>query len=226
MSTTDTQTTTWTVMSPSGYVDESVTAADAQAAIAQVQERGHTVVDVQDDTIVIADETIAEPEPAPAKPRRASRASKAAAKNAPAAIDEPKTTEHDGPADTLVATSTPTEPAAPKPDRARATRVARVEGVDDVPEGFLPAKSTPSYQQFRREVPVDSQPDWLTRCVKHGETTTADNRKAGRALGSQAQRETWCKGCKADARKRDRAAAKAEAAADATAEHDAATASE
>jgi hypothetical protein len=236
--------TTWTVMSPKGYVDESVTAADAEAAKAQVEARGHTVVDIMDDTIVIADESIADEtlasvtEIAP-KPKRASRASRAAAKNAPA----------DPPADVVIAdlpdgtvtavgelislddappaegtpvddVATPTEAVVPpKAARVPAVRVERATTEHGAPpEGYLVLKATPSYDQFRKADATAEGPDWLTRCNLHGNTTPADNRKAGRTLGSAASRAQWCKGCKADAAKAARAAAKAEADKPATAD--------
>jgi hypothetical protein len=46
-----------------------------------------------------------------------------------------------------------------------------------------------------------TSPQWLTRCNYHGTTTSAANRKAGRALGSAAARASWCKGCKTAAAK-------------------------
>ncbi|HZW75468.1 MAG TPA: hypothetical protein VFF43_18125 [Caldimonas sp.] len=92
--------------------------------------------------------------------------------------------------------------------RGRAERVARVDVAGDVvPEGYLAAKDTPSYRQFRKADPTAEGAEWLTQCVKHGKVKPADNRKAGRALGSASERAIWCSGCKADARK---AAAKAD----------------
>jgi hypothetical protein len=244
--------TTWTVMSPKGYVDESVTAADAEAAKAAVEARGHTVVDIMDDTIVIADESIADEtlasvtEITTTKPKRASRAGRGAAKNAPAdpPADQPDATPpaEGTPVDEV---ATPTEAVVPpKPARTPAVRVERATTEHGAPpEGYLVLKATPSYDQFRKADATAEGPDWLTRCNLHGNTTPADNRKAGRTLGSAASRAQWCKGCKADAAKAARAAAKAEAdkpatvdatadaakadaAADATAEHDAAAKSE
>jgi hypothetical protein len=47
----------------------------------------------------------------------------------------------------------------------------------------------------------ESAPKWLTRCNLHGKTTAADNRKAGRGLGSADQRAQWCASCKTAAAK-------------------------
>ena len=46
----------WRVMTPSGWNDSPVLALDADAACALVAQRGHEVVDVMDDVVVIADE--------------------------------------------------------------------------------------------------------------------------------------------------------------------------
>jgi hypothetical protein len=217
--------TTWTVMSPKGYVDESVTAADAEAAKAQVEARGHTVVDIMDDTIVIADESIADEtlasvtEITPAKPRRGSRASRAAAKNdATPPADQPPADQPPAEGTPVDEVATPTEEVVPpKAARVPAVRVERATTEHGpAPEGYLVLKATPSYDQFRKADATAEGPEWLTRCNAHGETTKADNRKAGRTLGSAAQRATWCKGCKAEARKAEREAAKAAAAATAS----------
>jgi hypothetical protein len=151
--------------------------------------------------------------------------------------------------------ATPTEEVVPpKPARTPAVRVERATTEHGAPPaGYLVLKATPSFDQFRKADATAEGPDWLTRCNAHGETTSADNRKAGRTLGSAAARASWCSGCKADARKAkadaakaERAAAKntpatadasapadatadadkADAAADASAEHDAAAKSE
>jgi hypothetical protein len=93
------------------------------------------------------------------------------------------------------------EPAA-KPARQRAERVARVDVEGDVvPEGYLALKDTPSYRQFRKADPTAEGAEWLTQCVAHGTTTTAKNRKEGRAKGSASERALWCKKCKAAAAK-------------------------
>jgi len=92
------------------------------------------------------------------------------------------------------------EPAETKPaKRQRAERVARVEGVGDVPAGYLALKKTPTFEQFRKADPTAEGPEWLTRCVEHGATASALNRKAGRALGSSTERAIWCDGCKTKA---------------------------
>jgi colicin import membrane protein len=181
--------------------------------------------------------------------RRGSRASRAAAKNdaTPPAADKPA---EGTPVDEV---ATPTEQVVPpKAARTPAPRVERATTEHGAPPaGYLVLKATPSFDQFRKADATAEGPDWLTRCNAHGETTSADNRKAGRTLGSAAARASWCSGCKADARKAKAEAAKAEraaakntpatadasadatadaakadAAADATAEHDAAAKSE
>lgn len=79
----------------------------------------------------------------------------------------------------------------------------------DAPAGYRAVKITPGFDQFAKIDTTAEGAAWLTRCNLHGETTSADNRKAGRTLGSAAARASWCSGCKADARKAERAAAKA-----------------
>jgi hypothetical protein len=186
--------------------------------------------------------------------RRKSRASRAADKLAtPPAEGDAATPPAEGtPVDQV---ATPTEEVVPpKPARTPAVRVERATTEHGAPPaGYLVLKATPSFDQFRKADATAEGPDWLTRCNAHGETTSADNRKAGRTLGSAAARASWCSGCKADARKAkadaakaERAAAKntpatadasapadatadadkADAAADASAEHDAAAKSE
>lgn len=108
---------------------------------------------------------------------------------------------------------------AAKPARTPAERVARATtDAGDVPAGYLVLKHTASFDQFRKADATADGPDWLTRCNKHGNTTPADNRKAGRTLGSASARATWCKGCKADAAKAARETAKAEPATEPAAE--------
>jgi hypothetical protein len=192
-----------------------------------------------------------------AKPRKSrSRASRGAAKNdatPPAEGDAPTPPAEGTPVDQV---ATPTEEVVPpKPARTPAVRVERATTEHGAPPaGYLVLKATPSFDQFRKADATAEGPDWLTRCNAHGETTSADNRKAGRTLGSAAARASWCSGCKRDAAaakreaaKAERAAAKAEAdapatadasvdasadaakadaAADASAEHDAAAKSE
>ena len=220
-----------------------------------------TVIDMTD-RIVSGESTLAEEvanlpaADAPAegaKPR--SRASRGAAKNdatPPAEGDAPTPPAEGTPVDQV---ATPTEEVVPpKPARTPAVRVERATTEHGAPPaGYLVLKATPSFDQFRKADATAEGPDWLTRCNAHGETTSADNRKAGRTLGSAAARASWCSGCKADARKAkadaakaERAAAKntpatadasapadatadadkADAAADASAEHDAAAKSE
>jgi hypothetical protein len=188
-----------------------------------------------------------------AKPGRKSRASRGAAKNdatPPAAPEGDATPPAEGtPVDQV---ATPTEEVVPpKAARVPAVRVERATTEHGAPPaGYLVLKATPSFDQFRKADATAEGPDWLTRCNAHGETTSADNRKAGRTLGSAAARASWCSGCKRDAAAAKRAAAreaakaeaapatadasadatadaaKADAAADATAEHDAAAKSE
>jgi len=181
--------------------------------------------------------------------RRKSRASRAADKLAtpPAEGDAPTPPAEGTPVDQV---ATPTEEVVPpKPARTPAVRVERATTEHGAPPaGYLVLKATPSFDQFRKADATAEGPDWLTRCNAHGETTSADNRKAGRTLGSAAARASWCSGCKRDAAAAKREAAKAEraaakndapatadatadaakadAAADASAEHDAAAKSE
>lgn len=154
---------TWNVVSPSGYTDNPVTALSVDVAIADVEARGHKVVDVMDDTIVIADEPAATE---PAKPARRTRSTARAA------------------TDTVPAP----EPAAPK---------FRGQAVD----GYAIAKTTAGFDQLAKAGKDAEGPAWLTRCNAHGSTAPAGNRKAGRGLGSAAQRATWCRGCKTAAAK-------------------------
>jgi|HubBroStandDraft_3_1064219.scaffolds.fasta_scaffold00428_4 hypothetical protein len=151
--------------------------------------------------------------------RRKSRASRAADKLAtPPAADQPA----EGDVATPPAEGTPVDEVAtpteevvpPKPARTPAVRVERATTEHGAPPaGYLVLKATPSFDQFRKADATAEGPDWLTRCNLHGETTSADNRKAGRTLGSAAARASWCSGCKADARKAKADAAKAERAA-------------
>jgi colicin import membrane protein len=148
------------------------------------------------DAAAATEQLVAEVTPTPRKSR--SRASRAADKSAAQTGD--------------AAPSTPTEPTAPKPPKARAPRVGRVEIADDAtPAGYLPLKLTVSFAQFRKADPSADGPEWLTKCVAHGTTTEAPNRKAGRTLGAAAQRVTWCKPCKTDAAKAERDRARADA---------------
>jgi hypothetical protein len=62
-------------------------------------------------------------------------------------------------------------------------------------------KTTAGFDQLSSDGADESAPKWLTRCNLHGKTTKADNRKAGRALGSTSARAAWCPGCKTDAAK-------------------------
>jgi hypothetical protein len=82
----------------------------------------------------------------------------------------------------------------------------------EAPAGYRAVKITPGFDQFAKIDATADGPDWLTRCNLHGETTSADNRKAGRTLGSAAARALWCSGCKRDAAKAKRDAAKTAAA--------------
>jgi hypothetical protein len=75
------------------------------------------------------------------------------------------------------------------------------------PEGYELVKVTGGFLQFAR-VADNGGPAWLTQCTAHGTTTGATNRKAGRNAGSSSERASWCKGCKADAAKAAKAAAK------------------
>ena len=68
-------------------------------------------------------------------------------------------------------------------------------------DGYAIAKSTAGYDQLSKTSKDAEGAAWLTRCNEHGSTTPAGNRKAGRTLGSAAQRATWCKGCKTAAAK-------------------------
>jgi hypothetical protein len=126
-------------------------------------------------------------------------------------------------------------PRAPRTPKAEPKFGAALGALDSI-AGYVVVKSTPMFDQLKRsdlggdplpnalgdaapDAPAADRPEWLTRCNVHGKTTTAANRKAGRGLGATAARALWCSGCK-------RAAAKTAAAADATAEHDAAAKSE
>jgi hypothetical protein len=71
----------------------------------------------------------------------------------------------------------------------------------EAPAGYRAVKITPGFGQFVKTDNDAEGPAWLTRCNAHGTTTPADNRKAGRGLGSAAARATWCKGCKTAAAK-------------------------
>jgi hypothetical protein len=103
-----------------------------------------------------------------------------------------------------------------------------------------------------RRTASDGSPAWLVRCNQHQTTTPSTGGKAGDALGTKAGRLGWCSGCQADAKAEARAeaqakvkaereeakaaqvkaqaealaATKAEAAQDASAEHDSAVKSE
>lgn len=69
----------------------------------------------------------------------------------------------------------------------------------EAPAGYRAVKITPGFDQFAKIDTSAEGPAWLTRCTQHNTTAPADNRKAGRTLGSAAQRATWCKRCKAAA---------------------------
>jgi hypothetical protein len=71
----------------------------------------------------------------------------------------------------------------------------------EAPAGYRAVKATASFDQFAKIDTSAEGPAWLTRCNEHNTTTSADNRKAGRTLGSAAQRATWCRGCKSAAAK-------------------------
>jgi hypothetical protein len=75
------------------------------------------------------------------------------------------------------------------------------------PAGYELIKVTGGFLQFARSTATEG-PAWLTQCTAHGSTTGAENRKAGRNAGSSSARASWCKGCKADAAKAAKAAAK------------------
>jgi len=68
-------------------------------------------------------------------------------------------------------------------------------------DGYAIVKTTAGFDQLAKAGKDAEGAAWLTRCNLHGSTTPAGNRKAGRGLGSAAQRATWCKGCKAAAAK-------------------------
>jgi hypothetical protein len=68
-------------------------------------------------------------------------------------------------------------------------------------DGYSIVKTTAGFDQLAKTDATAEGAAWLTRCNAHGETTPADNRKAGRTLGSAAQRATWCRRCKAAAAK-------------------------
>jgi hypothetical protein len=108
------------------------------------------------------------------------------------------------------------KPAAAEPKPAKAAKVGPTlrERADVTlpegqisPEGYELVKVTGSFLQFAR-IADNGGPAWLTQCTAHSTTTGADNRKAGRNLGSSSARVAWCKGCKADAAKAAKAAAK------------------
>jgi hypothetical protein len=120
---------------------------------------------------------------------------------------------------------------------------AALGALDSIP-GYVVVKSTVGFDQLKRSdlggdslpnaivdetdpaAPAANRAEWLTRCNYHGKTTVAANRKAGRGLGATGARAAWCSGCKRDAAKLAAAADTRDAAADATAEHDAAAKSE
>jgi hypothetical protein len=110
--------------------------------------------------------------------------------------------------------------AEPTPRRTRAPRAPKAEpkfradlGTLDSIAGYVVVKSTPGFDQLKRsdlggdpsrnvlgdaapDAPAADRPEWLTRCNVHGKTTTAPDRKAGRALGAIGARAGWCSGCK------------------------------
>lgn len=173
------------------------TAGDRIIAAAEaIGERDAAAEQIVADAAAATEQLVAEVAPKTPKSRKSAASRRAAA----AAAD--------------AAPSTPTEPtpAAPKPAKVRAPRVGRVEiDADATPAGYLPLKLTVSFAQFRKADPSADGPEWLTKCVAHGTTTEAPNRKAGRTLGAAAQRVTWCKPCKTDAAKTERDRARADA---------------
>jgi hypothetical protein len=99
----------------------------------------------------------------------------------------------DVPAPETTSTSTRTrKPAEPKAE-------PKFRGV--VLDGYAIVKTTPGFDQLLSDGANESAPKWLTRCNLHGKTTAADNRKAGRGLGSADQRAQWCASCKTAAAK-------------------------
>jgi hypothetical protein len=121
----------------------------------------------------------------------------------------------DQPAKPKAAKSTPRTAAAPTGKRAEAIAALQPKA----PAGYdvLWPHASHSLLKANSSAPEGSSP-WLTMCNQHGTTTKADNARDGETKGTKAQRQVWCKQCKA-------AAAKAEAAAEPTAEHDSAAAS-
>ncbi len=67
-------------------------------------------------------------------------------------------------------------------------------------DGYAIVKTTPGFDQLLSDGADESAPKWLTRCNTHGTTTPVVSRKAGRTLGSAAQRATWCRRCTAAAK--------------------------
>jgi hypothetical protein len=108
---------------------------------------------------------------------------------------------------------------AKAPTGKRAEAIAAVTASGKVPAGYEPVWPHGAYCLIRA---TSSAPEgsatWLVLCTAHGTTTQADNARDGDTKGTKANRQSWCKPCKA-------AAAKAAAASEPTAEHDSAAAS-
>lgn len=85
-----------------------------------------------------------------------------------------------------------------------------------VPAGYSLRWPHGSYDLLKKDDKAVEGPAWWVVCTAHGEMTEVKNARDGDVKGRKSDLPLWCKGHKADARKRPvRAAEKAEKAADA-----------
>jgi hypothetical protein len=87
-----------------------------------------------------------------------------------------------------------------KPTGARAERIAELQPKAPAGYAVLWPHASHSLLKATDQAPEGSSP-WLVLCNEHGTTTKAGSAREGETLGTKAQRQTWCKQCKAAAAK-------------------------
>jgi hypothetical protein len=98
------------------------------------------------------------------------------------------------------ATTAKTTTAAAKDATAKAPKSATTaKPRPAVPAGYTVRWPHGAFDLLKRDDPKAKTSPWKVQCTIHGTTTDAKSAKDGDALGTQAARPTWCRGCKAAA---------------------------
>lgn len=65
-----------------------------------------------------------------------------------------------------------------------------------VPAGYTIRWPHGAFDLLKRTDPKGKSSPWKVQCIAHGTTHDAKSAKDGDALGTQAGRAAWCRGCK------------------------------